>query len=503
MNSNTTMFNFAKKIFEHKFNYPDLVALEIEGRAISYEELVDNAMAIAAMLYEFGAKGETIGLVGQRKPSSYMGLLGIIFSGCNFTPINPKYNLSKIKSIIDGSKVRILVGDYDDINRLDRSIIDNVEISFFPDKASAKDNKINFNGLFSINNSNSLLTPVDCAPTALAYVNYTSGSTGLPKGVMVTHRNVESFLNNMHQIYSLDPMFRASQSFGLSFDPSVSDIFFTWMELGTLCVVPEDELLVPSDFIKREEITFWNSVPSIVNFMLKTGNLEPGSFPKLTHSMFCGEQFPIEIAKAWQLAAPNSSIENLYGPTETTIYISRHVHSMPNEKKQYRNGIVPIGLPFPDHSVALIDENNCKIDDSSDGEIVFSGPQLTVGYLNDSEKTDQSFVRFDWDESNSIWYKTGDLGFINLDGDMECIGRKDNQIKIAGRRIEIGEIEDILSKFDLTSGAVVVPLRNSSEIVFGCAAFTLNTIEKADIINLRKQTQSLLDSIFFPKYFLS
>ena len=132
------MFNFAKKIFEHKFNYPDLVALEIEGRAISYEELVDNAMAIAAMLYEFGAKGETIGLVGQRKPSSYMGLLGIIFSGCNFTPINPKYNLSKIKSIIDGSKVRILVGDYDDINRLDRSIIDNVEISFFQIKLLLK-----------------------------------------------------------------------------------------------------------------------------------------------------------------------------------------------------------------------------------------------------------------------------------------------------------------------------------------------------------------------------
>ena len=153
------------------------------------------------------------------------------------------------------------------------------------------------------------------------------------------------------------------------------------------------------------------------------------------------------------------------------------------------------------YSVALIDENNRKISGSSDGEIVFSGPQLTLGYLNDSEKTKQSFVKFDWDHSDSIWYKTGDLGFINSDGDMECIGRKDNQIKVAGRRIEIGEIEDILSKFDLTSGAVVVPLRDSSEIVYGCAAFTLNTIEKTDIIDLRKRTQSLLDSIFFPKYF--
>ena len=110
--------------------------------------------------------------------------------------------------------------------------------------------------------------------------------------------------------------------------------------------VPEKEMLIPTDFIIREKITFWNSVPSIANFMLKTGNLKPGSFPALTHSMFCGEQFPVDIAKAWRLAAPNSSIENLYGPTEATIYISRYSYSKNDENQSFKNNIVPIGRPF-------------------------------------------------------------------------------------------------------------------------------------------------------------
>lgn len=493
------MTNVLDKLFSKREEISKEAALEIDGRVISYGELIEKAMSVAAGLLENGAEKETIGLVGQRKASSYIGLLGIMFAGCSFTPINPKYNDSRIKALLDGSSVRFLVGDYTDLSQLNPPLLKNIKTLFLPEGSCKHSSHLNWVDEQLMASFKTLSMPKPVINSDLAYVNYTSGSTGLPKGVMIGHESLQAFLSNMIQIYQLKPGFRASQTFDFSFDPSVSDIFYTWMAGGTLCVLPEKEMLIPSDFIVREEITFWNSVPSIANFMLKTGNLKPGSFPKLTHSMFCGEQFPVDVARAWRLAAPNSSIENLYGPTEATIYISRFSYCKHHEDLEFKNGIVPIGRPFSRHEVALIDDNSKRLTGTQKGEIVFSGPQLAMGYLKDEAKTAASFMSFDWDTLNRVWYKTGDLGFFNANNDLECTGRKDNQIKIAGRRIEIGEIEAALSNFDKTKGAVVVPLRNELEIVIGCVAFVLTNLSSTDTSEIRKESAAFLDSIFFPK----
>lgn len=493
------MMGVTNRLFERMKGYGNEPALGVDGRIISYRELLEKAMLVAAGLIENGANNETIGLVGQRKASSYIGLLGIIFAGCSFTPINPKYNDSRIKSMLGGSKIRYLVGDPADLSHLDPLLLESIKAQIIPEGRGQSSSIFNLFDEQILASYKTLPSPISVSDGDLAYVNYTSGSTGLPKGVMISHNNLQAFLRNMLTIYELNPGFRASQIFDLSFDPSVSDIFFTWIAGGTLCVVPEKEMLIPTDFIIREKITFWNSVPSIANFMLKTGNLKPGSFPTLAHSMFCGEQFPVDIAKAWRLAAPNSSIENLYGPTEATIYISRYSYSKSDENQSFKNNIVPIGRPFDGHEVALIDDKANRIRGVDKGEIVFSGPQLAKGYLNDVDKTADSFVSFDWDTQRRIWYKTGDLGFFNSNNDLECTGRIDNQIKISGRRIEIGEIESALSNFDKTKGAVVVPLRDSAEIVSGCVAFNLVELSREDVSQIRQHSAKFLDSIFFPK----
>ncbi len=493
------MMGITDRLFERMGEYANEPALEVDGRIISYRELLEKAMLVATGLIENGATSETVGLVGQRKASSYIGLLGIIFAGCSFTPINPKYNDARIKSMLDGSKIRYLVGDATDLSQLDTSLLKSIKAQILPGGRGQIASDLNLIDEQMLASYKALSLPRSVSDSDLAYVNYTSGSTGLPKGVMISHISLQAFLRNMLKIYQLNPGFRASQTFDLSFDPSVSDMFFTWLAGGTLCVVPEKEMLIPTDFIVREKITFWNSVPSIANFMLKTGNLKPGSFPALTHSMFCGEQFPVDIAKAWRLAAPNSSIENLYGPTEATIYISRYSFSKNGDNQSFKNNIVPIGRPFDGHEVALINDKAERISGVDKGEIVFSGPQLAKGYLNDVDKTADSFMSFDWDTQGRIWYKTGDLGFFNTNNDLECTGRIDNQIKIAGRRIEIGEIESALSNFDKTKGAVVVPLRDSGEVVLGCAAFVLIELSREDVSQIRQQSAKFLDSIFFPK----
>lgn len=495
------MSTVADLFFEKANAYAARDALRVRGREITYGELAGRALTVAAALRECGAERETIGLVGQRKPSSYFGIAGILAAGCNYTPINPKYNKARVLAILRDAGVRFLVGDGEDLQLLAPSLADSsaphIELAIVPEGDAPKGMRTRNDA--SLRTITPLDRPVSIPPSDLAYLLYTSGSTGIPKGVQVTNANLLAFLRSMSGIYELEPGFHASQTYDFSFDLSVSDMFFTWTRGGILCVLPEEEVLLPNEYICREKITFWNSVPSIANFMLKMGHLSPGMFPDLQYSMFCGEQFPRHLADAWRLAAPNSTVENLYGPTETTIYITRHVYSEADRTKSFKNSIVPIGRPFIDHECAVVGELGQKVMAGQMGELAFKGPQITDGYLHDSEKTESVFVTFTWDESGAKWYKTGDLGFVNEDGNLECMGRRDSQIKLGGRRVEIGEIEAALARFPATRDAVVVPLRDENEIVIGCVAFTTNVIEKDDELRIRRESAEFLERVFFPR----
>lgn len=495
------MHSVAQLLFDKMASYSQLVALVCNGRSITYSELSAKALTIAGLLIECGAKRETIGIVGQRSPSSYFGIIGILFAGCNYVPINPKYNQQRLISLLKDAKVSFLVGDRKSLDMLEPVLSSpdapHINAILLPEEVSPTgkmwlDKK-------SISHTTPLTLPADTSADELAYILYTSGSTGVPKGVQVMNSNVLAFLKGMSDIYKLDVGFRASQVFDFSFDPSVSDMFFTWVNGGTLCVVPEEELMLPHEFIIRENITFWNSVPAIAGFLNKMGHLTPGIFPKLTHSMFCGEQFPKYLADAWRKAAPNSTVENLYGPTEATIYISHHVYEISEENKNFRNSIIPIGRPFVNHDVALIDEDNQQVAEGELGEIAFKGPQITKGYLNDPNKTALAFVKFAWDMTGARWYRTGDLGFYNQDGNLECIGRKDNQVKLGGRRIEIGEVEAVLADYPQTKDAVVIPVKDNNDIVVGLVAFITSKINKDDEMQIRKDSEKYLERIFFPR----
>jgi amino acid adenylation domain-containing protein len=495
------MSSLSRLVFEKAKDYAFKESIRVRGRSITYQELSARALTLAAALLECGAKGEAIGIVGQRKASSYFGVVGALFAGCYYTPINPKYSEARLLSILRDAKIRFLIGDQADLELLEPVLAHReappVEVIFLPEGRAPAGK--NWRDESSLQKLTPLECPMDVASEKLAYLLYTSGSTGAPKGVQVMHSNVLAFLSSMSQIYHLDAGFRASQTFDFSFDPSVSDMFFTWTQGGVLCVLPEEEMLLPHEYIQREGITFWNSVPSIASFMNKMGHLSPGSFPDLRHSMFCGEQFPRHIADAWQKAAPNSTIENLYGPTEATIYISRHVYTSEERDKTFKNSIIPIGRPFPAHEFALIDDYENKLSVNEIGEIVFKGPQITKGYLNDETKTNSVFVTFDWDTNGDKWYKSGDIGFFNADKNLECIGRKDNQIKLAGRRIELGEIEGVLARFPEMQDNVVVPLKDENQVTIGCVAFTLNKVGSKELNIIHNESMILIERVFFPK----
>tara|TARA_B100000780_G_scaffold261631_1_gene214200 strand:- start:27988 stop:29571 length:1584 start_codon:yes stop_codon:yes gene_type:complete len=490
----------------HNYNeHKSLTAIRVNDQNYSYEELFNKSLKVATALLANGASNETVAVIGHRNFSTYVGILGILFAGCNYTPIDPKKNKSKTIDILRGSKVKHFIGQKSEIETLHEmlgeevSIFDNAESIITPCDNLNYQTKYNWIDLQNVEEYLPLEDFSRSDESNLAYVLYTSGSTGEPKGVQVTVANLCFYIDAISELWKLPIGFKMSQYHDLSFDPSVSDIFYTLCNKGTLCVVPESEMLLPSDFIKRESLDIWSSVPSIGIFMSKMGTLLPNNFTSLKIVRFAGEPFNRYLADSWQEAAPNASIENHYGPTEATIDVTRHIYSIDQRKDTFNNNIIPIGQSFPGMKIRIIDTNDKLINDGRKGEIIFTGPQISNGYLNDQKKTDKSFVKYGWDDEATIWYRSGDLGFVNKNNNIECVGRIDSQIKIGGRRIEIGEIEFVLSKFNATSNSIVVPLKNDFDTILGCVAFTVNKITKEEIAEIRKNSTNYLDSVFFPK----
>ena len=206
--------------------------------------------------------------------------------------------------------------------------------------------------------------------------------------------------------------------------------------------------------------------------------LKVNSFPDLKHSLFCGEALPKGLSDAWQEAAPNSTIENYYGPTEATVSISRYLYKKELKIRTFHNEILPIGKIFSDHSFAIVDKQFNKIKKGEKGQLIIKGQQLAKGYINDIEKTKNVFRNMHWDKSEEIWYLTGDIAFVNNFEEIEYIGRIDNQLKIAGRRVETGEIEGAILKSSLIKDIVIVPKKDLDGSVKSLIGFTTSKISK-------------------------
>jgi amino acid adenylation domain-containing protein len=295
--------------------------------------------------------------------------------------------------------------------------------------------------------------PVD--KDGIAYLLFTSGSTGVPKGVMVAHRNVEPYVAFITDHFSITQEDRFSQTFDMTFDLSVADMFVAWANGACVCCPSEKTLINPGRFIKEARISVWFSVPSMAVFMKRLGSLKPNSYPNLRVSMFCGEALPVEIAKAWCEAAPSSIVENIYGPTELTIACTYYRWNPASSPSDSEMGLVPIGVPFPGMVAMVADENLREVPAGESGELLMTGPQLALGYWKDEEKTAAAFLRPPG--RDAIYYKTGDrVRQAGPDRPLLYLGRADNQVKILGHRVELGEIEAVVRDESRIDGVVAL-----------------------------------------------
>jgi acyl-coenzyme A synthetase/AMP-(fatty) acid ligase len=277
----------------------------------------------------------------------------------------------------------------------------------------------------------------------IAYIMFTSGTTGIPKGVPVNNRNVCSYLDHMLGEYEFLPGDRFSQTFDLTFDLSVHDLFVCWLSGACLTIpVSETSFSFPR-YINERNVSVWFSVPSMAVLMEKMRMLRRDNFPGLRLSFFCGEPLLERTAKAWKMAAPSSDIINLYGPSETTIAISSYKWGDHSNSKA-KNGIVSIGKIFSGHNYLVVDEQKRLVEKGQQGFLHINGPQVIGGYLDDNDNVN-SFENL-MQGNPEPWYNTGDIVEEDGDNDLFFLGRDDHEVKISGYRVNLLAIDETMRR---------------------------------------------------------
>ncbi|MEU2618175.1 AMP-binding protein [Streptomyces sp. NPDC007157] len=469
--------------------YADHSALEVGDTALTYAELSALADSVAVRLLRLldGRPPHRVGLLAGRTIDAYAGYLAIQRLGAVAVPLGPAFPAERNARIVQAAGVDAVLADgtTDQTGRLDvpaLTLADPQPFRRTPDPA---------------------LPAGRARPEDLAYILFTSGSTGVPKGVPIQQRNICAYLAHVVPHAAAGPGARLSQTFDLTFDPSVFNMFTAWGSGATLVVPTRDELLSPVRFVNRRAITHWNSVPSVISIAKRLRALRAGIMPTLRRSMFCGEALTLQQAAAWQQAAPHSSVENAYGPTELTVTCTTYrLPPDPADWPEPANGTVPIGTLHPDLQLRL-----------HEGELCIRGPQRFPGYLDPADNTDR-FLAPDGtpcDPSTALtdahWYRTGDrVGPLSdgrgdaensgTPGDLPLVhlGRFDQQVQVHGYRVELGEVEAALRTLPGVVDAAVLTLTTPSGIELA-AAYTGTT---DDVDDLRAALRRRLPAYMVP-----
>jgi amino acid adenylation domain-containing protein len=459
--------------------FADRPALEVGGAALTYAELDRSARAIAATLLAATPAGgpPLTAVCAARSATAYAGLLGALMRGHGYVPLNPRFPVDRSRVMFERAGCRAVVADEASLEHLDGIVAAAPDplLIVLPDRddvsaAAARWPAHSVLGARDLGDPDAFSPAGRTEPGQIAYLLFTSGSTGLPKGVMVAHENARAFVASEVERYAIAETDRFSQTFDLTFDLSVFDLFVAWERGACVCVPGATQLMRPGPWIREAELTVWFSVPSLGLFMRRLGMVKPGSYPTLRWSLFCGEPLPASLAADWAAAAPASTVENLYGPTELTIACTQHRWDPATSPALCVHDLVPIGEPFRGMTPFVAGPDLQEVAPGQEGELLMTGPQVTLGYWRDEERTAVAFVVPPG--RDTLHYRTGDLVRRPEGGAaLVFLGRVDSQVKISGYRVEMAEVEQALRAAAGTEEAVAVPWPRTESSATGITAF--------------------------------
>jgi len=421
--------NLLSYLYTTAVKHPDKPAFLSETSVFTFSELKSKTKIIGSFIADKNIYNESVLIFMEKSPEEVSALLGVICSGNYYVALDLEMAETRLSHIIDITGAKLMI--------CDKYTKSKAESLGFKGKIYNYDEiitgKIAHEVLLNIYQKTKDINPV--------YLVFTSGSTGVPKGVMASHRNVIDYIEGLGEILECDENTIFGNQAPLYLDASLKDIYTTLKYGATAYFIPKKLFMAPVkliEYLNEHRINTICFVASALTIFTKLSAFEYVKPKYLRVIAFGGEVFPLSHLKQWKETCPKAKFINLYGATECTGMSSFYVLE---DMKSIENGI-PIGKPFPNTDIFLLDENDKKVKKGSKGEICIGGTGLALGYYKDVEKTKEKFVNNPLSDGMSkLIYKTGDIGYYGEDGEIYFAGRKDNQIKHRGYRIELEEIE--------------------------------------------------------------
>ena len=453
--------------------YPDKVAFANEDKSndLTFSEVYKRSRAIGSLLSSKGYYGEPVVVFMKKHPNAISAFFGCVYGGCYYVPIDEEMPKFRTELILQTLMPRVMICD-EETREIALSMEFKGEILLYSEAITAD---IDDEALQKIRDNQ-----IDTDPI---YIVFTSGSTGIPKGVVACHRSVIDYIENLSDVleFNHDTVF-ANQT-PLYFDACLKELYPTLKFGAKTVIVPKSLFMFPIklvEFLNEHKINTVCWVVSALTMISSFKTFEKVKPEYLNNIAFGSEVFPIKQLNIWREALPNCKFTNLYGPTEATgmcCYFKV-------DREFDLNDSVPIGGPFKNTRILLLNEKNELCKDGEEGEICVVGTSLTIGYYKNFEKTNEVFVQ---NPLNKIYpeliYRTGDIGKRNERGELMFVSRKDFQIKHMGHRIELGEIEVNVNNIDPIKTCCCVYDKEKDKIKL----YYVGDIETGEIISILKE----------------
>ena len=482
-------------------------ALVLGDDVWSYGRLERYSNQLAWLLRDIGIEpGDRVALAVAKSPAAIGAMHGVLKADGIYVPLDVASPPQRLARILATAAPSVLIADATSTSLVEAltalGALQDIEVGALDDLGgSSRRVDPRFEPCDLVGR------PCDPPPTQrsghdVAHILFTSGSTGFPKGVAITHANVQAFLAWAIPYFGIGPDDRMSGHPPLHFDLSTFDVFGAMASGACLHLVPPAASVVPRgliDFITEARLTQWFSVPSALGFLVQHRAITPGAFPELRRLLWCGEVMPTPTLMALMELLPHVRFTNLYGPTEATIASSYHTFT---ETLRSAVDSMPIGRPCAGEELYVLDDDLRPTASGEIGQIFIAGLGLSPGYWGDERRTAEAFVPNPFDATpGARLYRTGDLGRCDSEGRFYCLGRSDSQIKSRGYRIELGEIEAALAALGaLDACAVVATTSGGFEGATICCAYVASG--EVDEVKLRVSLDQLLPRYMVPTRWL-